>query len=167
MTRCFVCNWRKFLIHICIFRFCQDVLSKNVIFRNLWSCLHVKTWRNVLFVRNWRMTRYWTFIMFEFWRNVLFVCNWCMIRVLIRMYLFLFSCLDFDKMFCNDIIFCNFRSCLHAKIVFDVRWIISILIRSTFVLKCVSHRNVWSNAFHIKMFDQMHFTSTIRSKFDV
>ena len=29
---------------------------------------------------------------------------------------FMLACLDFVKMFCNDIIFCNFWSCLHVRI---------------------------------------------------
>ena len=69
----FACNWRKFLIHTCILRFCQDVLSKNVIFRNLWSCSHAKIWRNALIARNWRMFRNLIFFvfMFQFERDVL------------------------------------------------------------------------------------------------
>ena len=41
------------------------------------------------------------------------------------------------------ICFAIYDSFLHAKIVFDVRWIISRLIRSTYISKYVSHRNVW------------------------
>ena len=48
----------------------------------------------------------------------------------------------------------SLRSCLHARIVFDVQQIISLVdsIYNTFVLisRCVSHRNARSNAFHIK-----------------
>ena len=53
----FACNWRKFLIHTCILKFCQDVLSEDAMSRSLWSCSHAKTWRDALFARNWRMSR--------------------------------------------------------------------------------------------------------------
>ena len=37
---------RKFLIYVCIFRFCQNVCN-DFIYCNLWFCAHVKIWRNV------------------------------------------------------------------------------------------------------------------------
>ena len=103
------CNlWRdvccKFLIHIRMFRFCQNILQRYYILHFL-TCSHVKIWRDVV----WRMFRNSTFfvylnsnemfwqsicisfstccitrkIYFKFWRDVLFVCNWRMSRNLI------------------------------------------------------------------------------------
>ena len=180
----FVC---KFSIHARMFRFCQDVLSKSDMFRNLWSCLHVKIWRNVLSARNWRMSRcfsilvysssdkmicllvidawlvtwlfvcfnlnemFWQLIcisfltsqhfkknMFNFWRNVLTNDLFRSVFILVHMLRF------WRDVLTTILYFAVYDRFLHAKIVLDVWWIISLLIRFTIFSYCLQ------DAFYIK-----------------
>ena len=132
VTKCFACNWRKSLIHTCIFRFCQDVLSEDAMSRSLWSCSHAKIWRDVLSARNWRMSRNLTsFVCFS--SNEM---SWQLI------YISLSTCcitwksihLNSDEMLCllaTDACFATYLFLSHAQILTRcLQWLVSRSLRS-------------------------------------
>ena len=105
--------WCTFSIHVCMFRFCQDVCN-DTIFCNLW--FYAKIWRDVVF--DSRMSRSLTFsICFNlnemFFQSIVISFSTC---ALLRNYTkILTKCLQ--RFIFSQFMISSFDSCLHAQIL--------------------------------------------------
>ena len=124
-----ICN-EMFVVDFWFMLACLDSVEMFEWFvsRSLWSCLHVKIWRDVLFVRNWRMSRCFDFcyariltkcfvclqLMHDSWLDYRYVsmrtrcfCNWFVFRFrLVALHVKIY--INFEKMSLQTIYFFQF-----------------------------------------------------------